>query len=160
VTPTLWLLRHGDAVPHEADEDFRRALTEKGEAQARAAGTAFAALGLTFDAVLTSPKVRARDTARLACEAAGLDGPEEDEALAEGFTAREAVARMEGRGDDARVLLVGHEPDLSGVVESLTGGRVKVRKGGAAALALKPGVTELRTLFTPDQLSAIAGRRR
>jgi phosphohistidine phosphatase len=152
----LWLLRHGEAVPHEKDEDFQRALTEKGEAQSRAAGAAFAALGLAWDVVLTSPKVRARDTARLACEAAGAAAAEEDEALADGFTAEDALGRMGERG---AVLLVGHEPDLSGVVRALTGGRVKLKKGGAAAIALKPGVAELTALLTPAQLAAMARDR-
>ncbi|MGI8580538.1 MAG: SixA phosphatase family protein, partial [Solirubrobacteraceae bacterium] len=67
----LWLLRHGDAEPHGARDDASRKLTEKGEAQARAAGVALASLGLEFDSVLTSPRVRARETARLACESFG-----------------------------------------------------------------------------------------
>ena len=62
----LWLLRHGDAEPHGARQDPDRRLTAKGERQARVAGEAMARLGLEFAAVYTSPRVRARDTARLA----------------------------------------------------------------------------------------------
>jgi phosphohistidine phosphatase len=69
----LWLLRHGEAEPHETRADAERRLTERGEGQARAAGRALGALELTFQLVLTSPKVRARDTAQLACEELGLE---------------------------------------------------------------------------------------
>ena len=61
------MLRHGDAE-HGDGEDAARRLTEKGERQAVAAGRAMAALGIEIDACLTSPKVRAAETARLACE--------------------------------------------------------------------------------------------
>src|SRR5262249_24932078 len=64
----IYMLRHGDAEEGDGDDAARR-LTEKGERQATLAGQAMAALGLEFDACITSPKVRALDTARLACEA-------------------------------------------------------------------------------------------
>jgi phosphohistidine phosphatase SixA len=65
----LWLLRHAEAEPHGTREDSQRRLTERGERQARAAGAALARLGASFEAVLFSPKVRARQTAELAAEA-------------------------------------------------------------------------------------------
>ncbi|MEI7692637.1 MAG: histidine phosphatase family protein, partial [Actinomycetes bacterium] len=65
----LWLLRHGDAEPHGTRDDHDRKLSERGVEQARAAGKALAALGFEPTAVLTSPKVRARDTAAEACGA-------------------------------------------------------------------------------------------
>ena len=64
----LWLLRHGEAVPHESKPDFDRELTARGERQAVAAGEALARLGLELAACYTSPLVRARATAVLACE--------------------------------------------------------------------------------------------
>ena len=64
----LYLLRHEDAEPSEGDDAARR-LTPKGERQSGAAGRALAAMGAEIDACLISPKVRAADTARLACEA-------------------------------------------------------------------------------------------
>src|SRR5436305_2614134 len=154
----LWLLRHGEAEPHEAREDFDRRLTARGEGQARAAGGAFAVLGLEWDRVLTSPKVRALDTARLACEASGA-GFDVHEPLAEDFTAEQAVELLAGCRDGARVLLVGHEPDLSEITAALTSARVKLRKGAAVALKLKPGVAELHALLQPGQLAAIASAR-
>src|SRR5919112_1357247 len=71
--PQLWLLRHGEAVPHDAKPDADRELTARGERQAIAAGQALARLGVEFAACYTSPKVRARDTARLALPGGGVD---------------------------------------------------------------------------------------
>src|SRR5436305_1351559 len=64
----IWLLRHAEAEPHGTREDSERRLTPRGEDQARAAGVALTQLGARFDAVLYSPKVRARATAVLAAE--------------------------------------------------------------------------------------------
>jgi phosphohistidine phosphatase len=68
----IYLLRHGDAEPGDGDDAARR-LTGKGERQAKAAGKALAALGVSVDACLSSPKTRALDTARLAAEPLGVE---------------------------------------------------------------------------------------
>jgi phosphohistidine phosphatase len=141
----LYILRHGDAEEGDGDDAARR-LTEKGEKQARAAGRALAALGAEIDACLTSPKVRAAETARLACEALALEPETAAELRGGGF---DALALAAGRGE---VLLVGHEPDLSSEVARLTGARVKLRKGGLAAL---DGST-LAALLRPRELRQIA----
>ena len=143
----IWLLRHGDAEDGEGKPDAERELTEKGERQSRDAGKALRALGVEFDVCLTSPKVRAKQTAELACES--LDCPiEEDERLAGGeFDPLEVSA---GRGE---VMLVGHEPDFSGAVALVTGSRVKFKKGGVAAL----DDHILHVLLRPKDLKAIAG---
>ena len=141
----IYLLRHGDAEEGTGDDAARR-LTPKGERQARAAGEALRSLSTTINACLTSPKVRAADTARLACEALGLE-PEIAEDLREGTF--DSLTLAAGRGD---VLLVGHEPDFSGEVARLTGANVKLRKGG---LAVVDGST-LQALLRPKDLAAIA----
>ncbi len=152
----LWLLRHGEAEPHGSRPDADRRLTPRGEAQARAAGSALAALGLEFDLVLTSPRVRARETARLAGEALGVE-PADHEALSSGFDADEARALLAGHGEDARVLVVGHEPDLSTAVHDLTGGTVQMKKGGVAGVRVGPGAGELLALLRPRELARVAG---
>jgi phosphohistidine phosphatase len=150
----LWLLRHGEAEPHDARRDHHRRLTARGERQARAAGGALVRLGLELDTVFTSPRVRALGTARLACLALGLE-PVVHEPLAGGFDAREAVALTEGaRGP---TLLVGHEPDLSQVVADLTGGRVDFKKGGVAGLRLDGSSGKLLALLRPRELESLAG---
>jgi phosphohistidine phosphatase len=141
----IWLLRHGDAT-NDAPDDASRPLTENGERQARAAGAALAALGEGIDVCLTSPKLRALQTARLACGALGLE-PEVDESLRGGDFDPAAVAA--GRGV---VLLVGHEPDLSRAIQVATGGHVEMKKGGLAAIE---GAT-LLTLMRPSHLRWIA----
>src|ERR1700754_811351 len=108
----LWLLRHGEAEPHDVRPDFDRELTDRGRVQSRNAGLALAALKVQIDLAFTSPKVRARETAVLACEALGTE-PIEHEALAEGFDADEALTLLAAAGADQRVLVVGHEPDFS-----------------------------------------------
>ena len=122
----IWFLRHGDAA--DGADDFARPLTEKGERQSLAAGRALAELGVTIDACLTSPRVRALGTARLACEPLGVE-PEVADELGGGDFDPEALAA--GRGD---VLLVGHEPDFSRAVGDLTGARIGMKKGGLAAV--------------------------
>jgi phosphohistidine phosphatase len=143
----IYLLRHGDAEDGDGDDAARR-LTEKGKRQASAAGRALARLGAEIDACLTSPKVRAADTARLACEALGV-APETAEELRGGEF--DSLSLATGRGD---TLLVGHEPDFSTEVARLTGARVKLRKGG---LAIIDGNT-LHSLLRPADLAAISGR--
>ena len=145
----IYLLRHGDAEDGDGDgDDAARRLTSKGERQADAAGRALAALDVEIDACLTSPKVRAAETARLACRALAL-GPEVTEDLRGGpFDSLDLAA---GRGD---TLLVGHEPDFSAEVARLTGANAKLRKGG---LAIVDGNT-LVALLRPKDLAAIAAR--
>ena len=147
----LWLLRHGEAEPHHARSDDERRLTQRGEDQSRAAGRALAAMEVVFQAVYTSPRVRARETARLACEALGAE-PIEHAALREGFSADEALELLHA---DERVLVVGHEPDLSQVVHDLTGARIDMKKGGVAGLRLDGARGELIVLLRPRELDRI-----
>jgi phosphohistidine phosphatase len=141
----LWLLRHGDAA--DGSPDAERPLTKKGEKQSRAAGLALKRLGVEIDACLTSPKVRAADTARLACRALGIE-PRLEPKLAGGPFDAEALAA--GLGDN--VLLVGHDPDFSMAVHALTGAQVRMKKGGLAGV--EKG--ELIVLLRPVELYAIA----
>jgi len=140
----IWLLRHGEA--EDGSPDAERPLTEKGERQARNAGAALARLGVELDVCLTSPKVRAADTARVACESLGVE-PRHEPKLAGGPFDPEQLAA--GHGD---VLLVGHDPDFSMAVHSATGAEVRLKKGGLAGI--EKG--ELKVLLRPSELEAIA----
>ncbi len=153
----LWLLRHGDAEPHGTREDFERRLTGRGEAQSRNAGAALSGLGLDFTAVVTSPRVRARDTALLACEALGNE-PVIHEPLGGGFGGAQA-RDLVGPEHGGRVLIVGHEPDFSSIVHELTGARVDMKKGGVAGVRLGPA-PELIVLLRPRELAEMAGEPR
>jgi phosphohistidine phosphatase len=144
----IYLLRHGDAEDGDGDDAARR-LTAKGERQAEAAGRALAVLGAEIGACLTSPKVRAIDTARITCRSLGIE-PEVVEELRGGSF--DSLAISAGRGD---VLLVGHESDFSNEVTRLTGARVKLRKGG---LTIVDGST-LVALLRPADFAAIGADR-
>jgi phosphohistidine phosphatase len=140
----IWLLRHGEAA--DGSPDAERPLTEKGKRQSRVAGEALKAMGVDVDACLSSPKLRAADTAKLACEPLGVDVRLEPK-LAGGPIAPEELAA--GLGDN--VLLVGHDPDFSMAVHALTGAQVRMKKGGLAGI--KDG--ELLVLLRPRELEAI-----
>jgi phosphohistidine phosphatase len=142
----IWLLRHGDAEQGSPDAD--RQLTDKGRRQSRAAGGALRELGVSLDACLTSPKVRAAQTAELACAELGVE-PRPEPKLAGGpFDAEELAA---GLGD--AVMLVGHDPDFSTAVHDLTGAEVGMKKGGLAGI----DGGELIVLLRPKELRRIAG---
>jgi phosphohistidine phosphatase len=141
----IWLLRHGDAEDIAVDDASRR-LTPKGERQSRNAGAALSALGADIETCLTSPKVRAEQTARLACEALGVEVETTDALRGGDFDLAELCA---GRGN---CLLVGHEPDFSRAVAVATGARVDFKKGGLAAI----DDATLKALLRPDQIKRIA----
>ena len=144
----IYLLRHGDAERGNGDDAARR-LTEKGERQSQLAGHALAALGIEIEACLTSPKLRAADTARLACQALAVVPEIAPELSGGGFDSAGLAA---GRG---ATMLVGHEPYFSDEIARLTGAKAKLRKGG---LAVVDGNT-LLALMRPDDLAAIAATR-
>lgn len=129
-----------------ASDDASRQLTARGERQAEAAAQALAAFGVELDCCLTSPKLRALETARIAAAALGGEA-EVSERLAGGdFDLAHLVA---GRGE---ALLVGHEPDFSRAIQLTTGARAELEKGGLAGI---DGAI-LVTLLKPAQLRLIA----
>jgi phosphohistidine phosphatase len=142
----IWLLRHGDAS--DGSPDAERPLTDKGSEQARAAGAALKRLGVEIDACLASPKLRAAETARIACEQLGDLEPQLEPKLAGGPFDAEALAA--GLGE--HVLLVGHDPDFSAAVHSLTGAQVRMKKGGLAGVDRG----ELIVLMRPRELKALS----
>ncbi len=141
----IWLLRHGDAEGHGSKPDADRELTERGRRQATDAGRALKALGANIDACLSSPKVRARQTGELACEGLGVPVELDDRLAGGDFDPLDLAA---GRGD---LILVGHEPDFSRAVAAVTGSRVKLKKGGLAAI----DDHLLHALYRPKDLRAI-----
>jgi phosphohistidine phosphatase len=151
----LWLLRHGEAVPHESKPDFDRELTPRGRHQSVAAGEALARLGLEFAACYTSPLLRALGTAELACKPLNVT-PEERDALGKEFDVDAALELLAEQADGAHLLVVGHNPSFEQVVLDLTGARVDFKKGGVAAVRVRPGRGELLALLRPRELEALA----
>ncbi|HEY2769980.1 MAG TPA: histidine phosphatase family protein [Solirubrobacteraceae bacterium] len=141
----IWLLRHAEAA--EGMPDDERPLTSRGAAQAEAAGRALARLGVQLDSCLTSPKLRALQTAQLACEPLGVTPVADPTLSGEPFDVHELIA---GQGDN--VLLVGHDPSFTLTLHNLTGAQSRLRKGGLAGVAKG----ELVVLMRPAELAAIA----
>jgi len=141
----LWLLRHAEAAEGHPDE--ARPLTPRGIEQARIAGMALARLEVKLDVCLSSPKRRAMETAQLACEPLGIEIVTEAAIAGSTYDPERLAAGL------GNAMLVGHNPSMSDVLHDMTGARVRLRKGGIAAV--KGG--ELMLLMTPTELAAIAG---
>jgi phosphohistidine phosphatase len=139
----LWLLRHAEAADGFPDDE--RPLTEQGTRQAEAAGRALSVLGTHIDACLCSPKLRALQTAQLACEPLGVTVTPEPALAGEPFDVQALTA---GLGD---VLLVGHDPSFSLTLHDLTGVQARMKKGGLAGISKG----ELVVLMRPAELAAI-----
>jgi phosphohistidine phosphatase len=156
----LYFLRHGiaeDRAPGRSDAERR--LTPEGIEQMERVGEGLRALDLDLDAILTSPLVRARETADLAAKALGLkDRLHEEPLLASGARFGDLQQALADAPEKGRIMLVGHEPDLSGFVEVLTGGRVRMEKASVAyvkARVVEPGMGELRWLLEAEQLGRV-----
>jgi len=152
----IWIMRHGDAEPHGTKEDALRELTPTGVEEATAAGAALAVLGAP-EVVLTSPRVRALQTAQAASGAFGGE-PVVVPALTGGFRVEDALELFASYPGQS-LLIVGHMPDLSLVIGDLTGARVGMRTGGIAELRGDGSMWELVTLLRPRDTRAIAARR-
>jgi phosphohistidine phosphatase len=125
----VYLLRHAEAG--EAPRDEERELTAHGRAQAAAVAAGIRWLDLGITAIISSPLPRARQTAQPVSDALGL-ALETVDGLITGQRPADGIAHLAGRGDG--LLLVGHEPQLSGIIGTVTGGRVHLRKAMLAAL--------------------------
>lgn len=143
----LFLLRHGKAEPHGHRNDFDRALVERGFKQARQAGGLLRETGGLPELVLTSPLVRAKQTAETFCEAAGIDGPIVQPWIASGMRPETALAELRAFTEFRRVMLVGHEPDLSNLIHWICGGEVELPTGTLACLEVSPPAPKGRLLY-------------
>jgi phosphohistidine phosphatase len=112
----LYLVRHAEAAGGEPDE--LRPLTPAGREQARSLGERLRDSGVKPDAILTSPLLRARETAALLGRELGLE-PAPEERLAPGATADDVASAVDGRG--GTVVVVGHQPDCSRIAAALSG---------------------------------------
>ncbi len=165
----IYILRHGIAVDRGDrgyDKDSERPLTPEGERKLQLIGEAMEKLELRFDLILTSPYVRARQTAEAVAEVLGARKKIElSDALTPGGSTQQLVELLNRlRPPPEDVLLVGHEPYLSGLVSLLLAGRegfpVVLKKGGLCKLttdSLKHGrCAALEWLLTPKQMALMA----
>jgi len=147
----LYLLRHADAVP-VARSDAVRVLTEKGVAQAKKVGRFCLKNRLIPDLILTSPFCRAEETARWFAEE--IKQPKTEliaPFLACGMDPKTALSELMGYKELESVMLVGHEPDLSGLASRLLGvrnsGKIRISKASLTVFELN--------VFCPDSAELI-----
>ena len=160
----LYFIRHGlaeergDAWP----DDSKRPLTDEGMSRIRKAARALARIGVTIEVVLTSPLVRARQTAEQL--AAGLD-PRPSmvnvDSLAPDGSYAAVIADLEKHGRKCRIALVGHEPMIGELAARFIGSRhpIEFRKGAVCRIDLEDlppaGPGDLAWLLTPKILRAL-----
>lgn len=130
----LYFLRHGKAGNPQptAEADARRPLTNEGRADLRAAAHGLRWLGIKPDAIYSSPLTRAQETAAIVAEMLGCDVTETP-LLAPGGNLRSATSLFSQHDDTAALFLVGHEPDLSGMIGQL------ISPTGMASVSMKKG---------------------
>ena len=154
----LHLLRHAHAGDPYAFQgpDSERPLSDKGQGQAHRLGRFLADRKFVTDLIVTSPKVRARETAEIV--ASHLAVPVViDERLGGALDLATLEALLHDQHDPVRPILVGHDPDFSDLLAALSGtAGVPMRKGAFARIEidrpLKPGAGTLRWLLPPDAL--------
>ena len=150
-------LRHGKADPLGSKPDEQRELLDEGRQQLRAAAATWRRLNLQPTAVLTSPRQRAIDSARLFIEGLGVDlKPTVAEELAPGAAWSAFDARLADQPADGTVVFVGHEPDLSSAARQLSGTHaIRLREAGLCCVELPEGValgTGILTLLVDPAL--------
>ena len=154
---SLYLLRHAHAGNAGAwtGDDAERPLSARGKDQAERLGKLLAARGVVPDTILSSPKVRARQTANIVGDALGV-GVTSDDRLAQEFDLDALAELIVGVGSGS-LMVVGHDPDFSEMLATLVGAaELPMRKGAIAridlALPLGPGCGILRWLLPPELL--------
>ena len=138
--------------------DFDRPLSAKGRGEAERLGAHLAAIGFRTDALVTSPRVRALETAELIGDRLGVTARIDDR-LAEPLSIPAIERILDEAGDPTTPVLVGHDPDFSELLALLTGASdLAMRKGAIArvdiARPIAPASGLLRWLLPPDLLPA------
>jgi len=151
----LYFLRHGRAEQHSDGPDAERHLTKRGTQELNGASQLWKRLKLRPEVILTSPLVRAVQTAEIARAALDVKtDPKTDDRLQPGATWAAMAQAMADHHQAARVMFVGHNPDFESVIEELSGAAVRLRPGGVACLEFpgvpEPGQGEIAWLLDPD----------
>jgi len=169
----LFILRHGIAVerdPKSFPDDSRRPLTLKGEDRIRLVCDAIQGLDISFDQILSSPFLRARQTADIVASELNLrDVLGFRDELKPGGDFKALIRQINLlRPAPENVLLVGHEPDLSHLISQLISGQgealIDLKKGGFAKLEIKERLRPARCatlnwLLTPKQMALMVVSR-
>jgi phosphohistidine phosphatase len=158
----LYLLRHAHAGDPLAwtGPDEQRPLSDKGEKQADRLGRFLAGIGFQPDAIITSPKLRAAQTAEIVAGHLGLPFRMDDR-LADRLDVATLETLLRDAGDPERPVIVGHDPDFSELAAELSGAReLPLKKGALARIdverPLEPGGGTLAWLVPPDLLKPVS----
>jgi phosphohistidine phosphatase len=165
----LYLLRHGIAVMRDDldfERDNERPLTPKGKRQLRQIAAAMKKMGLRFDLILSSPYLRAKQTAEIVAEPLKLQKKLAfSDELTPGGNPKALIQQLNATHPNANaVLLVGHEPYLSRLIGLLTTGETNLgmdlKKGGLGKLEIEKlchsRCATLAWLLTPKQMKMMA----
>lgn len=167
---TLYLMRHAEAGQEDHrrwPDDRMRPLSARGHREHALVARTLRRMGVRFDRLLTSPLVRARQTAEITARAYGRRiVPEETDALGDEARLKDLLRTLRRLPRGASVVAVGHEPFLSKAVAALVspdgGARLEMRKSGVAALEFegrpKKGRGTLLFHLRPREVIALAGR--
>ncbi len=158
----LYILRHGDAVESSFYQDRDRPLSDLGRRQIQAVAHFLQTAKVKPDLILASPLVRAQQSCDLIRENLGVKDSLTTEGLAPGSNLRDLMKEINSHSV-AAMLLVGHEPQLSGLISVLTGGdeqfRVEMKKASLASLnvpqPVKKGHAVLNWLLSQSVLTLI-----
>jgi phosphohistidine phosphatase len=154
----LYFLRHAHAGDPEVwtGDDAARPLSDKGEKQAERLGTFLAGVGFKPDVIVSSPKLRAAQTAEIVAKHLGIQISFDDR-LAGAFEVETLETLLRDAGDPVRAVVVGHDPDFSDVLAELSGAsQLPMPKGAFARVdierPLRAGGGTLHWLVPPDLL--------
>ena len=154
----LHLLRHAHAGDPEAwtGGDAARPLSDKGEKQAERLGSFLAGVGFKPDAIISSPKLRAAQTAEIVARHLGIPFSTDDR-LAGAIDVATLETLLRDAGDPSRPVIAGHDPDFSQLLAELAGAaRIPMPKGALARVdierPLRAGNGVLHWLVPPDLL--------
>lgn len=164
----LFIMRHGIAVAESSEGGFsdgERPLSPKGLKRTRQIAGGLLALKLSFDRILTSPLVRARETAQIVAEVLNMEGRvEEASELAPDGSVQTLISRLAELREEKNILLVGHQPLLGEIASFLLsrgkGIKLRLRKGGLCCLEVDDlgsnASAILHWVLTPKQLRLLA----
>jgi phosphohistidine phosphatase len=145
----IYLMRHATAADPGGSSDALRPLTEQGRREAREAGRALRDEGAEIAVVLSSPRLRARETAELVVEGLGRPVPVEvRETLNCGATGKVYLAEIRAQ-EAGSLLLVGHNPEMSAIASTLVGQSLSFRPATLCAIDLEEDSASLRWLRHP-----------
>ncbi|MFP5263545.1 MAG: phosphohistidine phosphatase SixA [Blastocatellia bacterium] len=165
----LYVIRHAIAQQLGRKNDFmdeKRALTPEGRERMREAARGLRKLGVEFDVILTSPLVRAVETAEIIAATAGLTKKdvEQTDNLAPDASHGDLFAEIKRHTGAESIAIVGHQPDLGGIISKIVQGdgslAIELKKGSVCCVNVTETVPTLRGrlmwLFAPKHLRMLA----